>query len=31
MIVDNPTQNARNGAKRAWDESKWAKTFSHYH
>nr|WP_121036519.1 hypothetical protein [Helicobacter pylori] len=25
MIVDNPTQNAWNGAKRAWDESKWAK------
>ncbi|GAA7940188.1 hypothetical protein KVE32_04815 [Helicobacter pylori] len=24
MIVDNPTQNAWNGAKRAWDESKWA-------
>ncbi|WQW25932.1 hypothetical protein KVS17_04920 [Helicobacter pylori] len=25
MVVDNPTQNAWNGAKRAWDESKWAK------
>ncbi|WQU89122.1 hypothetical protein KVD19_04965 [Helicobacter pylori] len=24
MVVDNPTQNAWNGAKRAWDESKWA-------
>ncbi|MGN8524428.1 hypothetical protein ACR9MV_07870, partial [Helicobacter pylori] len=24
-IVDNPTQNAWNSAKRAWDESKWAK------
>ncbi len=25
MVVDNPTQNAWNGVKRAWDESKWAK------
>ncbi|GAA7652066.1 hypothetical protein KVE13_04770 [Helicobacter pylori] len=28
MIVYNPTQNAWNGAKRAWDEIKWAKHLS---
>ncbi|WP_120826188.1 hypothetical protein [Helicobacter pylori] len=28
MVVDNPTQNAWNGAKRAWDEIKWAKHLS---